>query len=190
MTRLKTSLMTLFAILLALAAFTIAQNTSFAEDGNGTGSAAKVEDDSYICGTSEEYSTFDAGNVLKDSFYYSDDWFLADPAEQNDSLALVSMQLTAAATVGDREGAGAEFLEKLGFEEIRFINFESDNPDDCAYMIGTKKIGNDTLMAVVVQSYAFDNETKKKGWTQNFTVNGIESGTVGGEHYAFSRAAE
>ncbi|MDO4859749.1 MAG: Ig-like domain-containing protein [Bacillota bacterium] len=190
MTRLRTSLTTLFAILLVLAAFTIAGFAIADSDAFADDSAAKDGEATNIYGTAAEYSTYAPGDMLKDSFYYSDDWFQVDPAEQNDSLALVSMQLTAAATVRDHEGAGAEFLKKLGFGEIRFINFESDNPDDCAYMIGTKTIGNDTIMAVVIQSYAFDNETKKKGWTQNFTVNGTDSGTVDGEHYAFSRAAE
>ena len=35
---------------------------------------------------------------VTDSGYYSDDWFAGDPAERNDGLALLSAQLSAAAT--------------------------------------------------------------------------------------------
>ena len=91
MTRLRTSLTTLFAILLALAAFTIAGfviagSDVFADDGT-----VKSGEGTNIYGTAAEYSTYVSGDMLKDSFYYSDGWFQADPAEQNDSLALVSM---------------------------------------------------------------------------------------------------
>ena len=51
----------------------------------------------------------------------------------------------------------------------------------------TKTVEDSTLIAVVIQSYAFDSNIKKKGWEQNFTLNGE---TASGEHYALGRAAD
>ena len=63
-------------------------------------------------GTVEEYSTAAPGNVLKDSFYFDDTWFLRGAeTERNDSLALVSMQLTASALENEKEGRCEELLK-------------------------------------------------------------------------------
>ena len=157
----------------------------------GLASDSKVDPDSYRYGKVDVYSTFEAGEVLKDSFYYSDDWFFQKPDERNDALALASMQLVAATLEGSKDSAGAAFLKKLGFEEIGFSGFDSDDPDDCAFMWGRKNIEKDgrsnVLLAVVIQSYSMDKKIKEKGWKQNFTVNGE---TIDAEHYAFSVAAE
>ena len=68
-------------------------------------------------GTLEEYSTYTSGEKLADSFYYTDAWFFKSPEEQNDALALLSMQLVAAAVEDGENGASAALLTDLGFEE-------------------------------------------------------------------------
>ena len=137
-------------------------------------------------GTIKWYSSFTAESSIKDSFYYSDDWFLENPEVQNDALALVSMQLTAAAIDGDPDGLGTAFLKELGFGNTGLSDFASTDPTDCNYTWGTKELDDGTaLVAVVIQSYAFDQATKIKGWQQNFTVNGE---TECDEHFAYALA--
>lgn len=159
----------------------------------GPAFAADPDDEGdFIFGTCKEYSTFTKGEFLEDTFCFSDSWFSKEPEERNDSLALVSMQLSASAAEPDADGTGAAFLKDLGFENVGFRGFDSDDPDDMAYTYATKQIGEGenktTIVAVAVQSYSLDNKIKKKGWTQNFVVNGEE--TPAGEHYALSKAAE
>ena len=138
-------------------------------------------------GAVDLFSTYEPGEVMKDSFYFSDDWFTDDPAVVNDALALVSMQTVASVIDSDEDGAGAAMLKKMGFNSIEFYNFDTEDPDDCAFVRAEKALpSGGRLVAVVVQSYSMDSAMKKKGWTQNFVVNGdpIES-----EHYAFAKAA-
>ena len=143
---------------------------------------------SYVFGTAEEYFTFNK-EFMRDGFYYSDDWFSEDPEKRNDGLALMSMQLTASTVDDESDGSesGEAYLRKLGFDDIGFYGFHSEDPEDCAYMYGKKTVGGGTLIAVVIQSSAFDSNIKKKGWEQNFTLNGE---TASGEHYALGRAAD
>ena len=82
-----------------------------------------------------------------DSCCWYDDWFLADAAERNDGLALLSAQLSASAA--DANG-GAAFLTALGFD-AESHRFESEDPDDCAYTLGTKTVAGRTVVAVVFQ---------------------------------------
>ena len=157
----------------------------------GLVSDSKVDPDDYQYGKMDVYSTFEAGEVLKDSFYYTDDWFFQKTSERNDALALASMQLVATTLDGSKDGAGAALLKKFGFEDIGFYGFDSGDPDDCAFMWGKKNIEKDgkanVLLAVVIQSYSMDKKIKEKGWKQNFTVNGE---VIDAEHYAFSVAAK
>ena len=140
-------------------------------------------------GTAEYYSTYTKDSMLTDGYYYSDDWFFEDSAEANDALALASMQLTAAALDDAPDGPGAQFLNKLGFEETGFAFADPSDPDMCSYTWARKTItdGSETatLVAVGFQSYSFDKVVKRTGWKQNFRVNG---GTVGAEHDAFASA--
>lgn len=156
---------------------------------------ARAEGDAtYRFGSLEEYSTYTLGEMLSDSFAWSDSWFFEAPEDRNDSLALASMQLTAAAVEEGSDGYGAAFLKDLGFEQVGFERFGSADPDDCTYTWATKTIddGSDsyTLVAVAIQSYSFDDQIKLKGWRQNFTVNDESVGVLHGEHLAFSRAAD
>ena len=134
-----------------------------------------------------EYSTYAKGEMLTDSFYFANAWFGEDPTRRNDSLALLSMQLSAAAITNDPNGSGAKALRALGFDGVSFVGFGTDDPDDCAYTYATKKVGEETLVAIVLQSYALDTDTKVKGWKQNFHVN---DASASGEHAAFKKAAE
>lgn len=141
--------------------------------------------DDYQFGTAEIWSTYN-NEMLYDSYYYSDSWFSEDPETENDKLALISMQVTASAMSDEKDGEGAAFLKKLGFTDIGFYGFQSDD-DDCAYMYGQKKVGDETVIAVIVQSYSTVDNVKLKGWKQNFTVNGDNAK---GEHYALGKAAD
>ena len=142
-------------------------------------------------GTIKWYSSFTAESSIKDSFYYSDDWFLEDPEVQNDALALVSMQLTAAAVEDDENGLGTAFLNSLGFEETGLSGFDQADPEGCNFTWGTKTIGTGedafTLAAIVIQSLSFDQTAKQIGWRQNFLVNGD---TKTAEHISYAKAAD
>lgn len=132
------------------------------------------------------YSTATPGKLLKDSYAYNDQWFMTDPAVENPDMALLSMQLIAAACESDAEGPGGQLLEELGFSDIGFRGSHDATIEDCNYTYGKKQLSDgSTLVAVVIQSYAFDSETKAKGWQQNFLVNG-EHATA--SHYGFQEA--
>ena len=139
------------------------------------GARIHAQEEDYRYGTVDLYSTSSAGEILHDSYYYTDGWFLSDPYDRNDPLALLSMQMTAAVC---EKGSGTAFLEDLGFMENGTVKFGSTDPDDCAYTWGRKTVsedGNDyTLVLIAIQSYSPDKDTKYKGWVQNFKVNGEE----------------
>lgn len=147
----------------------------------------------YTTGNVEWYSTYTPGKMISDTYYYSDDWFSDDPGSENKELALASMQLTAAAVTDDENGAGAEFLRSMGFDEVGFSDFAGSGQDSCNYTWGRKTVSKGkeefTLVAVAVQSYALDAGTKNRGWKQNFMVNDPE-GDPAGEHYGFALAAD
>ena len=147
----------------------------------------QADDGAELYGACQGYSTYAVGETFADSFYYTDDWFMAEPAQQNDALALLSMQLTAAAVEKAEDGFGAALLQKLGFSAPGFVGFGTEDPDDCAYTWAKKPLADSTLIVIAVQSYAFDSAMKEKGWTQNFIVNGE---TAEGEHFALTQAAE
>ena len=138
-------------------------------------------------GTAEEYSTFEAGTILADAFYYDDNWFLQPASERNDALALISMQLVASAVENDKDERCVDFLKKLGFENFISKSMGEDN-DSFGYTLGMKKIGDDTLACMVVHSYAFDKSIKETSWLQNFTINGEDAAS--GEQYAYHKALE
>ena len=142
-------------------------------------------------GECTEQSTFNKeSSELKDSYYFSDSWFQQDAAVRNDSLALVSMQLTAAYTK-DPGADGTSFLEGLGFTDIAFNSAAETDPEACNYTHGRKTLADGTgttLIAVVIQSYSEDSTVKEQGWRQNFMVNGEDE--TAGEHFAFARAAD
>ena len=149
------------------------------------------------CGSSYTYTTGDVewystcskdGKTIKDTYYYSDDWFAEKPEKDNAELALASMQLTASAVTDDADGTGAGFLRSMGFEDVGFSDFASSDPDDFNYTWGRKTLEDGTvLVAVAVQSSAQDIAVKNKGWKQNFIVNGDKAE---GDHYAYARAVE
>lgn len=173
---------TLCLLLSLLLTFGLVPGAVFAQN-----SAVQADGGADQFGTWQGYSTYAVGETFSDSFYYTDDWFLTDPAQQNDALALLSMQLTAAAVEGTSDGFGADLLQKLGFSAPGFVGFDTEDSDDCAYTWAKKSLGDCTLIVIAVQSYAFDSFTKEKGWAQNFLVNGE---TAEGEHYALAKAAE
>ncbi len=128
--------------------------------------------------------------TIKDTFYYSDDWFADDPSSENKELALASIQLVASCISDDADNPGAAFLNRMGFEEIGYSDFGSSDPDDCNYTWGRKTIGDRTLVAVVIQSVNNGWKQKNKAWKQNFTVNEPGSANPSGEHYAYSKAVD
>ena len=172
------------------AAAEAASENNAAAEVTSENSAAPQADSEYF-GTAEWNSTFTSGTTITDSFYYSDDWFLEDPAVQNDQLALVSMQLVAAATDNDENGTGATFLRKLGFTQVGFGGFEEADPEGCNYTWGTKTIGEGedafTLEVIVIQSSSAEQVAKQIGWRQNFLVNGD---SLSPEHASYAGAAD
>ena len=128
--------------------------------------------------------------TIKDTFYYSDDWFADDPSSENKELALASIQLVASCVSDDADNPGAAFLKSMGFEEVGYSDFGSSDPDDCNYTWGRKTTGDKNLVAVVIQSVNNGWEQKNKAWKQNFTVNEPGSTDPSGEHYAYMRAVD
>lgn len=150
----------------------------------------------YIFGDVEWLSTYKEKasdtetKTIKDTFYYSDDWFSDDPSSENPELALASMQLIASCVSDDADSTGAAFLKSMGFEEVGFSDFASSDPDDCNYTWARKTIGDSTLVAVAMQSVNREQKLRKKAWKQNFTVNEPGSANPSGEHYAYANAAD
>ena len=138
--------------------------------------------------TYKEKST-DPDVMIKDTYYYSDDWFSDDPSTENKELALASMQLVASCVSDQDDNPGAAFLKSTGFEEVGYSDFASTDPEDCNYAWAKKQLGDTTLVAVVMQSVNTDWQLRNKVWKQNFTVNG-PNGEASGEHYAYSRAVD
>ena len=154
------------------------------------GIARAEEENAYYFGTVTEHSTFNQeSDVLNDSFYFSDSWFKEDPAVRNDALALVSMQLTAAAIDGSADGSGKLMLEQMGFTDIAFADPAGTDANALNYTHGKKTLADGrTLVAVVIQSFAMDASVKEQGWRQNFIVNSDE--VTSGEHFGFARASD
>ncbi len=150
----------------------------------------KVYTNHYVFGTMEIATTYAPGTYLKDSYYYADEWFLGSAEEQNDELALASMQLAAAAVEAE-DSRGIKFLKDVGFEETGLVGFDAYDPEGFNYTWGRKTIGEGEdkyqLVAVAIQSYSFDSRVKGEGWQQNFTVNGPEAAA---EHYGFAKAVD
>lgn len=149
----------------------------------------------HIFGDVEWLSTYkekssDPEETIKDSFYYSDDWFSDDPYAENKELALASMQLAASCVTDEEDGMGAVFLRSMGFEEIGFSDFRSSDPDDCNYTWARKTAGDRTIVAVAIQSASSDPKIKNKGWKQDFIINEPGSADPSGEHYAYGKAAD
>ena len=149
----------------------------------------------HIFGDVEWLSTYkekssDPEKTIKDTFYYSDDWFSDSPSSENKELALASMQLIASCVSDDADSSGAAFLKSMGFEEVGFSDFASSDPDDCNYTWARKSIGDSTLVAVTMQSVNRDWKLRNKAWKQNFTVNEPGAADPSGEHYAYAKAAD
>ena len=128
--------------------------------------------------------------TISDTYYYSDDWFADSPEKENPELALASMQLTASAVTDEPGGPGETFLKSMGFEEVGYSDFASADPDDCNYTWARKKAGDNTIIAVAIQSASNDPAIKNKGWKQNFTVNDPAEAEPAGEHYAYAKAVD
>ena len=149
----------------------------------------------YIYGGLEWLSTYkekasDPDKTIKDTFYYSDDWFSDNPSSENPELALASMQLIASCVSDKDDNSGAAALKSMGFEEVGYSDFASKDPDDCNYAWARKSIGDTTLVAVVIQSVNREKSLRKKVWKQNFTVNEPGKANASGEHYAYATAAD
>ncbi len=167
----------LVTLLLAIAALCFPLANALAQTG-----------DEYVFGTLVEYSTYERGKPLADGFYYSDDWFSESPAQRNDSLALVSMQLVASTFLDTADAYGAG-LGELGFTEIGYVPLDTSRVGSCGFTWGKKTVEADgesfDLIAVVFQNY--DPADGSEGWRQNFTINGE---ATSGEQYAYALAAE
>ena len=169
--------LTLVLILVLAICFCGAQAV-FAED---TGDTAKF-------GTLEEYSTFEPGKALKDSYYYDDNWFSRPATDgRNDAQALMSMQMVASVIEIDEDARCADLLKSMGFTNITSRSL-GKNDDGFGYTYGIRNIGEDTLAAIVLHCYALDRDSKLSAWLQNFTING--DGVTSGEQYSYQKAVQ
>ena len=141
--------------------------------------AAEESGQEYQYVSTEYYSKISKAYV-GDSSFFSDEWFLTDPAKKDDRLALLSAQL--AMSAGEGEG-GEAFLKAIGFSDARSCRYDSADPLDCAYVCGTKTVDGKTVMAVVFQGDLYGD----KGWQQNVTVNLSDDDT--GDQSSYAAAA-
>lgn len=182
MKKLKHLQTTIIFVLTLVLVFTSLPTKVFAD---GTADVPAKADKS---GELKIYSTVTPDKILKDTYCFSDEWFLINPEAYNPGLALLSMQLTAAAGDDKGNGPAEDFLESMGFSDIHFKSYNSDFLTYCNYTYGKKVLRDgSTLLAVSIENYTFDLDSKIKGWKQNFFVNGEE---ISAEHYAYDKAVD
>ena len=142
---------------------------------------AWAAEDGYQYEKLEYYSKITA-DYTGDSCCYTDEWFLGNSAKKNDSLALLSAQLSCTAVNGPQS---TDFLKALGFEDAALYRYDSTDPSDCGYTLGTKKLpGGRTVVAVVFDGMLYGD----KGWQQNVTVN--PGGEVTQDQGSYAAAAQ
>lgn len=125
-----------------------------------------------------------AGTYVADEVAFSDDWFFADPAEENPALALCSMQIEAAC---GNTSSGASYLEGLGFENVRALHYDQRSIDACAYTAGEKHVSRDGTDCILRAVFIPGTQYDESGWEQNVTVND-ENASSG--HRGYMPAAE
>jgi len=114
-------------------------------------------------------------------FYYDDAYFEGKASDYNPSLATVSMWL---ASVGagyswlgweNQSRNLQEMLQKMNFTDIEVNEDfkEEPGPDTMGVAAAVRKIGEDTLLAIVLRSMGYRAE-----WASNFTIG--ESGDARG----------
>ncbi len=95
------------------------------------------------------YKSAISGAFVSDSCYFTDAWFLQDSTARNDPFALLSAQLALTASDAQR---GTAFLKTLGFADASARRYESTDPDDTGYTLGTKTLASGaTVIAVAFQ---------------------------------------
>ena len=135
---------------------------------------------------------YQSGTQDEESFFYYTDSFFDHPATQYDpSLATASLSFAMAsfASIDEYSYAhryinGEEVLKKLGFDDIEANQYfhEKPGPDSLGVMIGRKRLGDCTLLAVGLRGANYESE-----WASNFTVG---EGVAGGFHQGFYEASE
>ena len=90
------------------------------------------------------------------SVVYSDDFFSKKATKRNDSLALLSVG--AADAVYNKDDI-TDFLKTCGFTNKR-DSVTDENSDDLSFNFGKKKIGKKTVVAVILQGTASNDEWK------------------------------
>lgn len=103
--------------------------------------------------------------------YYSDSYFSQPATKFNPSLASMSLAM-AIASMGDYVDMAhqskriANLMENIGMSVSWNEAYEKDpTADSIAVIVGSKKIGNKTLVALAVRSGGYGNE-----WASNFTM--------------------
>ncbi len=120
------------------------------------------------------------------SFPWNDEWFLAEDTVYSHDLARCSLGLAISA-FGDNSGEMADrdahirrYMTQAGFGELSSQQYDiKPSVDTIGTVIGSKRIGDATLIAVAVRGGGYENE-----WLSNFTV-GDET-----RHVGFGSAAE
>lgn len=137
--------------------------------------------------------------------YYDDNYFSLDPTQYHPSLSTMSLCLALSGFNSTYEGGGNKYankdrnvrdlLAKLQFggnvkdgvdglkdgEAIETNEWYSKKPqsDSIGVAFGNKKIGDDTVIAVVVRGGGYESE-----WAGNFTLGKSD------QHYGFNQAKE
>ena len=150
-------------------------------------------------GTAGIPSSADMTRDVAMTYYYSDAWFLGNPAEYNEHLATLSAVLSMAAGASnlrgsrDEESKGLSYLVRsqnivrmlrdigVAEEDIYTNEFNKTKPDvdSMGVTVGSKRIGGKTLVIIGPRGSGYEAE-----WAGNFRVG------VSGEAAGFRAAAE
>ena len=135
---------------------------------------------------------YQSGTQDEESYLYYTDAFFDHPSTEYDpSLATASLSFAMAsfASIDDYSYAhryinGEEVLKKAGFKDVEANAYFHEKPgtDSLGVMIGRKKLGDATLLAVGLRGANYESE-----WASNFTVG---EGVAGGYHQGFYEASE
>ena len=108
---------------------------------------------------------------------YDDNWFTTSSSTENKNLARLSVLSSSSVYNVDY---AKSLLEQCGFSDVtKIVNTPTKNNNDTvSYVLGNKKIGDNTLIAIIIKGTSGDYE-----WVSNFNIG--EGATV---HEGFKKA--
>ena len=157
----------LLALMMLLGTFPAMAETAAV---SGEAEASRAASDSEIAIT-VQYTQLGTKKLISLPITMRDDWFEAPASTYNHDLARLSMGLTVSAfrrkdQTPDEGASIRDFLTQAGFSNLRSDWYDQQpTSDSITTMMGSKRIGDFTLVAVGVCGSGYGNE-----WMSNLTV--------------------